>query len=103
MTMSLSEPLRGQLLQHETLAKYTSWRVGGTAERMYIPADKQDLELFIASLAIDEQVLTRDFSQPYQANESVLKAWLNVYQNADEHFELYELAEKLSPPFEQGF
>lgn len=46
-------------------------------------------------LAIDEQVLTRDFSQPYQTNESVLKAWITVYQNAEEHFELYELAEKL--------
>jgi len=48
--------LRGQILAHEKLAKYTSWRVGGDAERMYIPADKQDLQQFIASLAVDEQV-----------------------------------------------
>ncbi|NQY63144.1 MAG: tryptophan 2,3-dioxygenase [Alteromonadaceae bacterium] len=46
-------------------------------------------------LPIDENVLNRDFSLPYQSNESVLKAWLSVYRNADEHFELYELAEKL--------
>lgn len=46
-------------------------------------------------LAIDDNALNRDFTQPYQANESVLNAWLNVYRNADEHFELYELAEKL--------
>ena len=46
-------------------------------------------------LAIDADVLTRDFSQPYQSNDSVLNAWLNVYRNADEHFQLYELAEKL--------
>jgi tryptophan 2,3-dioxygenase len=46
-------------------------------------------------LAIDEQALNRDFSQPYVKNDSVLNAWLEVYRNADEHFELYELAEKL--------
>ncbi|WP_394392092.1 tryptophan 2,3-dioxygenase [Shewanella woodyi] len=46
-------------------------------------------------LAIDDNALNRDFTQPYQANESVLNAWLSVYRNADEHFELYELAEKL--------
>lgn len=45
--------------------------------------------------AIDESMLTRDFNQPYQQNDSVLQAWLTVYNNADEHFELYELAEKL--------
>jgi len=45
--------------------------------------------------AIDTSALERDFNQPYERNESVLNAWLKVYQNADEHFELYELAEKL--------
>ncbi|NRB24593.1 tryptophan 2,3-dioxygenase [Shewanella sp.] len=46
-------------------------------------------------LGIDADVLTRDYSQPYQSNDSVLQAWLSVYRNADEHFQLYELAEKL--------
>lgn len=46
-------------------------------------------------MAIDDEVLNRDFSLPYQQNESVLKAWLTVYQDADKYFELYELAEKL--------
>jgi len=44
---------------------------------------------------IDNNMLERDFNQPYQSNESVLNAWLEVYRNADKHFELYELAEKL--------
>jgi tryptophan 2,3-dioxygenase len=39
--------------------------------------------------------LNRDFNEPYQRHDSVLEAWLTVYQNADKHFELYELAEKL--------
>jgi len=46
-------------------------------------------------LSIDAEALDRDFSQPYRSNQSVLKAWQKVYQNADQYFELYELAEKL--------
>lgn len=44
---------------------------------------------------IDDEMINRDFNQPYTRNESVLNAWLEVYRNADKHFELYELAEKL--------
>lgn len=44
---------------------------------------------------IDASVLERDFSTPYQANESVKNAWLQIYRNSDKHFEFYELAEKL--------
>jgi len=46
-------------------------------------------------MPIDKEVLNRDFSLPYQQNESVLQAWLTVYKDADKYFELYELAEKL--------
>ncbi|GLX78805.1 tryptophan 2,3-dioxygenase [Thalassotalea insulae] len=46
-------------------------------------------------MAIDNAVLARDFSQPYQKNDSVLAAWVAIYKDADQHFELYELAEKL--------
>ncbi len=48
--------LRGQLLVDEKLARYTSWRVGGLADRMYIPADKEDLQMFISGLSEDEPV-----------------------------------------------
>lgn len=46
-------------------------------------------------LNIDQGHLQRDKSQPYEKNESVLNAWLEVYKDADKYFELYELAEKL--------
>lgn len=45
---------RGTLLQNEPLAKYTSWRVGGPAERMYLPQDKADLIDFVAQLPAGE-------------------------------------------------
>lgn len=44
----------GTLLNDEPLAKYTSWRVGGPAQHMYIPENKADLIAFIANLAADE-------------------------------------------------
>ncbi|MET1257067.1 tryptophan 2,3-dioxygenase [Aliikangiella maris] len=44
---------------------------------------------------IDAAVLDRDYSEPYNHNDSVLNAWLEIYRNPDAHFELYELAEKL--------
>ncbi len=56
MTKVNSSALHGQLLADEKLAKYTSWRVGGAAEQVYIPADKHDLIQFITSLSKNEQV-----------------------------------------------
>lgn len=44
---------------------------------------------------IDSGVLDRDVTLPYEHNESVLQAWLSIYRNSEEYFELYELAEKL--------
>lgn len=46
--------LRGDLLYDHNLAEYTSWRVGGNAERFYRPADMKDLQNFIAQLPADE-------------------------------------------------
>ena len=41
--------MRGVLLKNEPLAKYTSWRVGGPAEQMYMPEGKEDLITFLAT------------------------------------------------------
>jgi tryptophan 2,3-dioxygenase len=46
-------------------------------------------------LPIDPEALDRDFSQSYQPNASVEKAWLTVYRDVDQYWDLYELAEKL--------
>lgn len=44
----------GVLLRNESLARYTSWRVGGPADRFYIPADLADLQAFLQGLDVDE-------------------------------------------------
>ncbi len=41
------------------------------------------------------EYLDRDWSQPYQASKQVAAAWLSVYHNRAEHWDLYELAENL--------
>lgn len=45
--------------------------------------------------AIHDAVLNRDVTKMYQKDESVKKAWLQVYQDVDTHWDLYQLAEKL--------
>jgi UDP-N-acetylmuramate dehydrogenase len=45
---------RGQLLPDEPMSRHTSWRVGGPAQRMYLPADLDDLAAFLAELPPDE-------------------------------------------------
>ncbi|WP_193726111.1 UDP-N-acetylmuramate dehydrogenase [Pseudomethylobacillus aquaticus] len=47
---------QGTLISHEPLARYTSWRVGGPAERLYIPADLADLQAFLQRLPEQEPV-----------------------------------------------
>lgn len=51
--------------------------------------------LAVAGLSIDSDMLDRDFSKKYQPNASVEQAWLTVYKQTEQYWELYELAEKL--------
>jgi len=49
--------LRGALYTDIPLAPYTTWRVGGPAQRMFIPADLADLQQFLAMNPKDEPLL----------------------------------------------
>ena len=40
----------GELRENEPLSRHTSWRVGGSAELFFRPADLQDLSLFLRGL-----------------------------------------------------
>jgi UDP-N-acetylmuramate dehydrogenase len=50
LSSHLKTVLRGRLLWNESLAHYTSWRTGGAAEGLYIPADLDDLACFLQAL-----------------------------------------------------
>ena len=56
--------------------------------------DRVIAKLAESGFDIDAEKLDRDFTQPYEPNESVERAWLEVYRNPEQHFELYEPAEK---------
>jgi UDP-N-acetylmuramate dehydrogenase len=60
--MMMTEPLqfaglRGTLSRNASLAKRTSWRCGGIADLVYIPADRDDLGVFVKQLAADVPVM----------------------------------------------
>ncbi len=46
-------------------------------------------------LAIDKAIIERDVSLSHIGDDSVVRAWLSVYQDPARFWELYELAEKL--------
>lgn len=51
--------------------------------------------LVARGLPVDHEVRHRDVSKNYEPNASVEEAWLTVYRNVDQYWDLYELAEKL--------
>lgn len=53
---TLEGTLRGEVRLNESMKKYTSWRVGGEVERIYIPADLADLSQFLLGLPQGEPV-----------------------------------------------
>jgi UDP-N-acetylmuramate dehydrogenase len=57
MMAAMQQTSRGSLKQNEPMARHTSWRVGGPAERYYEPADLDDLSLFLAQLPDNEPLL----------------------------------------------
>src|SRR3989338_113040 len=59
--MKMTEPkyfenraLHGTLSRNAPMSRHTSWRAGGVVERMYQPADLDDLLVFLRGLPVDE-------------------------------------------------
>ena len=57
MNSSSNQSFRGKLLFDEPMAKHTSWRIGGPADRYYVPADLDDLSAYLAALEADIDIL----------------------------------------------
>ena len=47
MTAAVAHQFAGKLQLNEPMARYTSWRVGGKADQLYIPAGLEDLQAFL--------------------------------------------------------
>lgn len=57
--------------------------------------DEANAALARAGFALPENVLARDWSEPYRPSEAVEEAWAEVYREARRYWPLYQLAEKL--------
>jgi UDP-N-acetylmuramate dehydrogenase len=51
------ERMRGELRQDEPMSRHVSWRTGGRAKRLYMPADLDDLASFMRRLPPEEPLL----------------------------------------------
>ncbi len=47
-------------------------------------------------LAVPRSHTQRDWTKPYEASDAVEQAWLQVYRNPREHWDLYQLGEELT-------
>ncbi|MFP8779163.1 tryptophan 2,3-dioxygenase [Hydrogenophaga sp. RWCD_12] len=47
-------------------------------------------------IAVPPSHTARDWTQPYEASDAVEQAWLQVYRNPKEHWDLYQLGEELT-------
>ena len=56
-TQFTSNNLRGEMRYDVPMSRYTSWRAGGAAQRMYRPADRADLQQFLMQLPVDEPLI----------------------------------------------
>jgi len=52
-----TKSLRGVMRKDVDMSRYTSWRAGGLADRMYQPADLADLAAFLRDLTATEAIL----------------------------------------------
>ncbi|WP_285767157.1 tryptophan 2,3-dioxygenase [Peribacillus sp. SI8-4] len=57
--------------------------------------DEAITALVARGLPVNQDALSRDWSQKYEPNASVEAAWLTVYRDVEQYWDLYELAEKL--------
>ena len=70
---------------------------GALSRALHAPSlwDEANAALSRAGLPIPAELLTRDWSQPYQPSPTVEEAWTQVYRDTTRWWPLYQLAEKL--------
>ena len=54
--MAVVQQHGGELRLNEPMSRHTSWRVGGTADRFYVPSSIDDLQAFLSGLPDDVDV-----------------------------------------------
>lgn len=78
----------GILLKNEPMTRYNSWRVGGIAEQVYIPAGLQDLSAFLLSADCLEPVHFIGLGSNLLVLDGGVKGTVIVMHNALNHLEI---------------
>lgn len=76
------QALYGRLLENTSLSDYTSWRVGGPAQCLYIPKDSDDLINFLKQLPPKEPLLFLGLGSNTLVRDGGIKATVVITQGA---------------------
>ena len=82
--------LRGRIVRHASMAPYTSWRTGGVAERLFDPADLEDLKHFMQTLSEQEAVYWLGLGSNLLVRDGGMKGTMILTQNALRKIELID-------------
>jgi len=87
--MTMAEPreftlnsLRGTMRYNVNMSRHTSWRAGGCVERLYQPADFDDLRAFLRSLPVDEPLLAVGLGSNLLVRDSGLRGTVLLMHGA---------------------
>src|SRR5436190_4886098 len=74
--------LRGQLIKNAAIAEYSSWQVGGKADRLYKPTDMNDLIQFIQQLPKQEPLVFLGLGSNTLIRDGGIKGTVVITQGA---------------------
>ncbi len=81
---------KGQLHTNVNLASFTSWQLGGNAERFYWPLDLEDLQQFLKKLPADEKITWLGLGSNVLVPDEGIKGMVIITQGALKEMELIE-------------
>lgn len=90
--------LRGRFLHNESMAGHVSWRAGGSAQRVYVPADLDDLCLLLQGLDPGEPVHVVGLGSNLLVRDGGLKGVVILPHGVLNHLALEARSTGLPPP-----
>ena len=87
------EELKGRLKFEEPMSLHTSWRVGGSADRFYIPHDLNDLILFLSQIEDNEPITWIGLGSNLLVRDGGIRGTVIATKNMDDKIELISSTE----------
>lgn len=80
----------GRLFKDELMSRHTSWRVGGPADYLYVPSDKQDLVAYLRQVPDDEPVMFLGLGSNVLVRDGGIRGTVIGLQGALDEFHVHE-------------